>query len=170
MKSKPTWSNEILRTVMSDHLTNASKVIQIDFHTGLGPSGYGELITEYELGSAGYALAEAWLGDDFTSTHTGTSSSAKLVGTTDSAFHDVVRTAEALSIALEFGTQPSDKVFAATRADQWVHFNVPEDEIMSHPAKQAIRDAFYVDTGEWKAQVLARADEVIGRAVRALSR
>ena len=165
----PSWSNELLRDVLQTRLTGAKRAVQIDFHTGLGPSGYGEIITEYAPDDARYDLAREWLGADVTSTVGGSSSSAALTGTTDHAFHQELPDVTGVSVALEFGTVPSDDVFNATRADNWLHLTHPEEEVMGHPIKSDMRAAFYQDELAWKEKVLARADDVIGRAVRALS-
>ena len=76
---------------------------------------------------------------------------------------------EGISVALEFGTLPSDAVFDATRADNWLHLNCPETDLMSHAIKTEIREAFYEDDLAWKEKILARADDVITRAVRSMT-
>ena len=65
-------------------------------------------------------------------------------------------------IALEFGTLPMLAVLQALRADQWLsnHPDAPADTRAA--IKRAVRDAFYQDADDWKAQLL-RA----GAAVRA---
>ena len=40
----PTWSNRILRSIIEEHLSGVKHVALLDFRTGLGPYGYGELI------------------------------------------------------------------------------------------------------------------------------
>lgn len=167
--SAPSWSNEVLREVLRTRIRGAKSAVQIDFHTGLGPSGYGEIITEYAPETEAHARAKAWLGDEVTSTIGGDSSSAALNGTTDHAFHQELPDVDGISLALEFGTMPSDAVFDATRADNWLHLNCREENIMSHAIKTEIRDAFYEDELAWKEKVLARSDEVIARAVRGMT-
>ena len=40
----PTWSNRTIRAIAREELSRARRVGIIDFHTGLGPFGHGELI------------------------------------------------------------------------------------------------------------------------------
>ena len=43
--NKPTWSNKILRQILADRITSTvKKLAVIDFHTGLGRTGFGEPI------------------------------------------------------------------------------------------------------------------------------
>jgi len=61
---RPTWSNEVFRSVLKDYAGAAQVVGFIDIHTGLGPHGYGELIA---LGSAKTkACAREWYGNQIT--------------------------------------------------------------------------------------------------------
>jgi hypothetical protein len=168
--TKPTWSNKLFRSVVQDKIASASRAALIDFHTGLGPYGYGEIITEYELDDPAYKRAHDWYGGDITSTIGGDSSSAALVGTTDLAFHNELPGMEAVAIALEFGTESSDKVFAATRADNWLHLFGELDSDEGRAVKRQIRDAFYPDKDDWKEMILARAAEVISMTITGITK
>lgn len=164
----PSWSNRLLREVLTNRMKGAERAIQIDFHTGLGPYGYGEIISEYDKDDPAFARAKAWLGEDVTSTRVGDSSSAALTGTTDHAFHQELGDIEGVSIALEFGTISSDDVFDATRADNWLHLNGNLASPQGRQVKADIRAAFYPDEDQWKEKVWARGEEVILRAMSAL--
>jgi len=164
----PTWSNDLLRQVVQEHMSPANRAALIDFHTGLGPYGYGEIITEYETDDPAYLRAKTWFSGDLTSTIEGDSSSAALVGTTDLAFHQELPDCDAVAIALEYGTSPSDEVFNATRADNWLHLHGDLLSDEGHHIKQLIRDAFYPDKDDWKELVWERAQEVIGLTIEGL--
>lgn len=166
----PSWSNRLLRDVLQNRMKGAERAIQIDFHTGLGPYGYGEIISEYEKDDPAFARAKTWLGEDVTSTRAGDSSSAALTGTTDHAFHQELGDIEGVSIALEFGTISSDDVFNATRADNWLHLNGALASSQGEQVKADIRAAFYPDEDPWKEKVWARGEDVILRAMKALQK
>jgi hypothetical protein len=70
---------------------------------------------------------------------------------------------------LEFGTVPSNVVFAALRADNWLYLQTEVDAAIRAEIKTKIRAAFYVETAEWKSAVLARAAEVVGQAIAGLT-
>ena len=77
----------------------------IDFHTGLGPRGHGEKIFAGRADAADLARAKAWWGDDVTSFHDGSSTSAPLTGVNYNAAYDECPHAAYAGIALEYGTQ-----------------------------------------------------------------
>lgn len=166
--TEPSWSNRLLREVLQSRVKGAQRAIQIDFHTGLGPYGYGEIISEYEAHDPAFKRARGWLGEEVTSTRVGDSSSAPLTGTTDHAFHQELGDVEGISVALEFGTISSDDVFNATRADNWLHLNGNLSSPQGEKVKSEIRAAFYADEDPWKEKVWARGEEIILRSIRAL--
>jgi len=49
----PAWSNRTLHAIADKFLKGRKDVAVIDFHTGLGPYGYGEPITHYDIDSSG---------------------------------------------------------------------------------------------------------------------
>ena len=77
----PTWSNKTLKTVLVRYLSTAKRVVFIDFHTGLGPYGYGEVILNVDENSPDYKRALSWWGDRVKSTVKGESVSVHLQGT-----------------------------------------------------------------------------------------
>lgn len=168
---QPTWSNDLFRQTVRDRMSDAARVGLIDIHTGLGPYGYGELITEYRTTDLAFSRAQNWYGkENVTSTVGGDSASAALIGTTDHAIHQELPDKEVTAIALEYGTQPSDEVFNATRADNWLHLfgNLNTDE--GRAIKKQIRDAFYPDKDDWKELVWTRAKQVITLAIEGITK
>jgi hypothetical protein len=165
----PSWSNMTLQALLKQACTGASKIVSIDMHTGLGPFGYGEILTEAAPGSAHYERQASIWGDEIKSTKDGSSVSADLYGTMDSALVKAFAPAWSASIAIEFGTIDTMSVFLATQASSWLHcYGDPEGP--DAPAiRAASRAAFYPETDEWKQMVWARSLEVIGKAAVALS-
>ncbi|MEO1222580.1 MAG: DUF2817 domain-containing protein, partial [Pseudomonadota bacterium] len=73
----PSWSNAMLRSVVADYLSDVEVLGIIDFHTGLGPYGYGELIISGNADNK--ALSTRWYGEDeVADPEAGTSTSASL--------------------------------------------------------------------------------------------
>ena len=56
--AKQTWSNRTIRAIARQELSHARKVGIIDFHTGLGPFGHGELICAVPPTSKSFARAQ----------------------------------------------------------------------------------------------------------------
>lgn len=163
---QPTWSNKTFRSVLSDYASAAETVGFIDFHTGLGPYGYGELIS---LGSLDQkAHVRTWFGDQVTDPDAGTSSSAPVVGTVGHGVAEVLPDASIAFIALEYGTRDINQVLTAVRADNWLYQKGNLDTPLGAQIKAEIRDAFYPDKDDWKNMIWTRACEVTELALKGL--
>ncbi len=152
--TEPTWSQRSLRLVLQEHGRRCERMGWIDLHTGLGPSGYGEIIYAGRDEAASIARARAWWGSKVTSVYDGSSTSAKLTGMMFAAVYEECPQAEYTGMALEYGTLPTDQVITALRADQWLqnHPDAPAEQRQA--IKQQLRDAFYTDTDPWKQQIV----------------
>jgi len=169
--NKESWSAKMLKDVLKEHLSSVKKLIVIDFHTGLGESGAAEMITEDVPGSPAYERQKAIWGDRVKSSEAGESLSAPLTGTIDKAFAAWMPKVELTFAALECGTQPMRDVFNALRKDNWLH-QIARRQANKDDAeaiRRATRDAFYVDTPEWKRSVWGHGVEVVQQALKAMS-
>jgi hypothetical protein len=168
--SKESWSAKMLKTVIAEDLSHTEKLIVVDFHTGLGKYGAGEMITEDLPGSPAYRRARDMWGERVASSEAGESVSAPLNGTIDKAFPGWLPKTELTFAALEVGTRSTREVFDALRKDNWLHCFA--DGRHKHKdgetIRRALRDAFYPDEGDWKRMVWAHADDVVRAALKAL--
>lgn len=163
------WSNITLRAVLRRHGTGRARLAWIDFHTGLGPRGHGEKIYAGRDVEGDLARTRLWWGADVTSYQDGSSLSAPLTGVMYNAVYDECPGAEYAGIALEYGTLPLSEVFQALRADHWLH-NHPEATAEQRATiGQQMRDAFYVDAADWKAQVYTQAYDAVSKALTRLA-
>ncbi len=168
--ARESWSIKMLKDVYTETLTHVKTLTVIDFHTGLGDFGAGEMITEDLPGSAPYKRAKAMWGRRVASSEAGESVSAPLSGTIDKAVAKWLKAVELTFAALEVGTRDTRAVFNALRKDNWLHCFAPGRD--KHKDAEAIRlelrDAFYPDTAEWKRKVWGHAQDVVGAALQAL--
>ena len=77
--------------------------------------------------------------------------------------------AEYTGIALEYGTQAPDQGIYALRGDHWLHLHPEAPEALRQQIKQALMDAFYVDTDAWRSQIVEQAMDAMHQAVTGLS-
>lgn len=168
----PTWNNDTVRRVLREQAGRARRVAWIDLHTGLGESGVGERICACRDDKAALARARAWWDGGgttpVTSIYDGTSTSALLTGLMWSAAYEVCPRAEYTGIAMEYGTVPITEVIDALRADHWLHLHPEASPELRDSIKQRILAAFYVDTDEWKAKIVAQARQSMFQAVDGL--
>jgi len=165
----PTWSNRTIRTIAREELSRARRVGVIDFHTGLGPFGHGELICAVSPTAKSFARAKAWYGSDMTSPESGTSTSAVVVGCMTDAFPQELPDAEVTSIAVEYGTYAVPEVLGAVRADNWLHQRGDLASPLGRELKANMKERFFPAGDKWREMVWVRADQTIGWALKGLT-
>jgi hypothetical protein len=164
----PTWSHLTLRQVLRDHGRRCRRLAWIDLHTGLGPSGHGERIFAGAGDAAALARARRWWGE-VTSIDDGSSTSARLTGLMWTCAPQECPQAEHTGIALEYGTVPLLQVIDALRADQWLENHPETAPALAAQVKRQVRDAFYVDTAEWKQRIVEQGLQAARQAVAGLA-
>lgn len=164
----PTWSNATMREILRRHVRGARRLHWIDIHTGLGPTGHGEMIYAGRDLTADLARTRACWGPQVTSVFEGSSASALVEGTIGNAAYDECPGTAFAGIALEFGTRPLGQVIDALRVDHWVGARAPDDAALRETARDLMLDAFFVDTDAWKRTVLDQGRDAFVRAVSTL--
>lgn len=168
----PTWSVRTLAAISADFgLGKRRHVGLIDFHTGLGPFGYGEPICGHRPGEIGQARCRAWYGESLGEPLLGKSSSLPIAGLSQYAWQRAI--GEPLTfIALEFGTFAADIGAAALRGDHWLHaygkveWGTPQTDAI----KAALRRFYHPDTSDWRQIVRLRSRQVIGQAFAGMAK
>ncbi|RVA14881.1 DUF2817 domain-containing protein, partial [Mesorhizobium sp. M7D.F.Ca.US.004.03.1.1] len=118
----PTWSRMTIERMVQDFsLSTKTQVAIIDYHTGLGPFGYGEPICGCRPEEPGRDRATAWYGDSLTEPLRGTSTSAVIPGLTQYIWAREIGIERVTFIALEYGTYPSGDVENAMRDECWLY-------------------------------------------------
>jgi hypothetical protein len=165
----PAWSNTTLRAIFARYGAARRQIGWIDVHTGLGPAGHGEKIYSGPEDAGMLARTRAWFGVDVTSFYAGSSSSSAVTGSISAAATESCPGVSYAGIGLEFGTVSLPEVLQALRADQWLT-NQPDRQPAAHaPIKRALRDAFYVDTDEWRGMVYGQGRAAVLQAVKGLA-
>jgi len=165
----PTWSRLTQSAIFKAWLGSAQKVAVIDYHTGLGPWGYGEQIVTARRGTAAFARAAAWYGGAVTSPADGSSTSADIVGDGLSAAPGLVPGAEVTGMALEVGVQSINETLTALRADAWLHAHGDLASPQGKAIKAQVRAAFFGDADDWKGMVAGQSLLATRQAVAGLT-
>src|SRR5690606_36083898 len=63
---KRSWSRDTLTRIVREQLGQAQSVAFVDYHSGLGPHGYGECITTEPENSEAHLRARSWYGAHLT--------------------------------------------------------------------------------------------------------
>jgi len=167
---RPTWSNRTLRAILARDGVGARSVALVDFHSGLGPYGAGEIINNHLSGHPGFKRVQEWYGPEATRTEDGSSVSAVITGDVTIGLDESLPGAAVTGITLEYGTVPIRDMLDALRADNWLHFHGRLESPQGRAIKARMREAFYPDSEEWREMAWERAVDVTRRASRALTR
>jgi hypothetical protein len=167
----PTWSRLTMEKIMADHdIARRDVVCLVDYHTGLGPYGYGEAMIGSPPGSLPEQRALRWFGESVTNSMTGTTSSHAQFGFVEDGWKAVLGE-RAVCLTLEYGCFPWSVTLGSLRQEQWHRLNRP-DAGWSDPetlrVKACIRRAFYPDTDPWRELVLFRSRQILGQALRGM--
>jgi hypothetical protein len=181
--TKPTWARETLERIVGDFkLTSRARIAVVDYHTGLGPYGYGELICDDPMkrvpGAAGHdpetpsvATAREWYGECVTVPLLGTSVSVPKHGTAGGFWQSRLG-ARGVYTALEYGTFNPDQGRGPMREDHVLHAAGPIDWNSGEVRriKRNLRRHFFPDTQPWRELVLFRSRQVLAQALAGLAR
>jgi hypothetical protein len=157
-----------LESILTARLQSAQRIGIIDYHTGLGPSGFGELMVGATVDGAAYQRTRSWYGAAVTPVGSQDSASAAIGGDWISAAPALLPRATVTAIAIEFGTVNPLQVLDALRADNWLHVHGEPASSCAGPIKKAILDAFYIDADLWKGMILGQSLAVTRQAIAGL--
>lgn len=164
----PCAARATLESILTTRLRHAGRVALIDFHSGLGSPGHGELMMSAAPGSEALARARRWYGGLVTPVGATGSASAALAGDWLAAAPALLPHAEVTGIAIEFGTVSPLQVLEALRADNWLHAHGEATASPAHPVKKAMLAAFFPDDATWQGMVLGQSLAVARQAVAGL--
>jgi hypothetical protein len=160
----PAWSNLLWHQIVARVTAQTPHLTHIDFHTGLGPYGKGEMIMMADRHSPMFHRAES-LWDNVTTPQDGSSSTSLITGSMCNAFN---RTAARRIIvttgALEFGTLPPLDVLKALATDHHAYLTMPAAEARK-VAWQAMQNAFNPPDSIWQVVILDQSQRALHRAL-----
>jgi predicted deacylase len=165
---EPEESNRLLREIAAEQTRGASRVAWIDFHTGLGPWGEVEMILESPADTPDFARATAWWGNCVRSTADGESVSAAVHGSIRVGLAESLPEAELTAVGAEFGTHDPARVFAAMRADNWLHQHGELESEQGVAIKRELLEVFRPEAPGWGARVLEVGAGLIDQARQGL--
>lgn len=167
--TQPTWSNRMLRAILAPFAATAKQVAFIDLHTGIGPYGFGEIMSNHPARDPGHQIMQQWWGGEATYFDDGTSSSYYVVGDTQLAVNQTLPDAQIAGITLEYGTIPEKAdMMNAVRADNWLYVHGDVNSQKGRAIKAQIRAAFYQEKDNWKDMVVERGHYVMRRMLKCL--
>jgi Protein of unknown function (DUF2817) len=178
----PSWSHVTWSTILAKHLHDTQDAVFIDYHTGLGKYGVGQILCSADPHSESGKIArrEAFeiFGDKVKFVQVGNAKLATKVGNPEAVATppsgDILnftieskKDSRFSGVFLEFGTLGRFAVLEALMAEnRMVQLPNPDDTLR---AKARLRRAFCPDDRRWQSAVWAQAREVTLRAAAALN-
>jgi hypothetical protein len=174
----PTWSHRTQAAIIADYaLKRRRSVAVLDYHTGLGPHGYGDLLCAHMPDTKSAALSRKLYGDNLSEPFGGTTNAGQPAPGARHGFASVLWQKElggkVSFVGIEYGTYHGlDVVRPALIADHWLHaqgavrWNSPQ----AKKIKARLRKAFYPDTDAWREAVLWRSRQSIRMAAEGLAK
>ncbi|MBI1779753.1 MAG: DUF2817 domain-containing protein [Proteobacteria bacterium] len=162
----PTWANRIFRAILAGHCSGAAAIGLIDYHTGLGPLGHGDLRFR---GRRHLDLARSWY--DEVSTVPGAGATWHVPsGLLALALDESLAQRTTVPMVIEYGTYDVNSVLKAIRADNWLHCHGDLASPQGREIKAFMREMFYPSVPEWKIMVFSRSNDVIRQALVGLAK
>jgi hypothetical protein len=164
--TSPTWSNRTLQAIVRSFTSAVTHLTVVDLHTGLGPFGYGTLLSTAAPGSAALKRARDHFGIGVVSVKEG-SMPYDLVGDI-LAWIDTAVQAEVTGIALEFGTFELAKLLEL-QVDDCRRVTFGESwQALSGEVRADLVEFFYPATPDWTQSTMLRALQVMHLALSGL--
>jgi hypothetical protein len=158
--SGPCWSNRIFTQICERYVSQAARAAVLDIHTGLGPSGVGELIFLQRDTADSYAH----LFSPPVSCAGGKASLAvELSGPLASAAYNHITGNMAICGVLEVGTVPIEENVKAMLFENWTHRCLSSEHPLYRESHQRLRNAYYFETSSWKRSLTDRFVEITRR-------
>ena len=167
--AKPVWSNRTIRAILAPFNATVKLAAFVDLHTGLGPYGFGEIMSNHGAKEPGHFLMKEWWGNEATYFDDGTSSSYLVLGDINIGVCQALSNAKVAGITLEYGTIPKEDMLRAVRGDNWLYVHGKVDSPQGREIKAQIRAAFYQEHDDWKQMVAERGHYVLNRMLECVT-
>jgi hypothetical protein len=164
----PTWSNATFRSIVRRHLNNRSNIVFIDYHSGLGERGKGQLIAREGADDAEASAGERLWEQAYVRSSAPDSVAYEVSGDLLNALRRELPAGALLTCAAhEFGTEVPLDVLQALRFDHYLHVHGQPDPSRLAVQKAIVRNAFCPMDPEWQEAVLDEAQRAIGSVLSA---
>lgn len=164
----PVWSNTTLRRIVAEHGTGAERVAVLEYHSGLGPYGYGAIVN-FQAGEDVARARRTFGGWLLTPNAPGNRGHGhKASGTTTNAYRDAFTGVELTVGVVEFGTVEPRVSLPVMLADH--RLTIVGGPVAEHEAIRAQNLACHSPHDpDWQQAVWDRSNLAIAQALRTLS-
>ncbi|MEN5018513.1 DUF2817 domain-containing protein [Erwinia sp. Eh17-17] len=172
--SQASWSQQILRQIIANHLQMARRIISFDLHTGAGAWGHPMLLAIAERAYPALDEAKRLFGEWLTVIITGASSesdtgvTATATGYLSQFMLDQLPETDLIQLVVECGTYDGREMHRRVRDDHWLHLYGDLNSEQALRVKQQLFEGFYPADPDWRALTALRTRQVFQRGWEAL--
>jgi predicted deacylase len=163
-----TWSRRTIESVLQRHCGSAAEVCLVDYHTGLGPYGYGTLVALQQgsdlarmreaFGEWVVAVYENGAPEDF----------APVTGHSTPGYEHALPHARVTAAVLEFGTSRPRRMLDLLVRDQREWASGKGRGQLSATRRELLR-FFYPGEATWQRSLVDQSSQVVDQALRFLA-
>jgi hypothetical protein len=160
------WSYQTLNTVLHQNLGHATKIVLIDWHTGIGEYAKPFFIFREPAHSGAFQLASKWWGEEQIHRHDifSDSDNPNYTGLLmDGLKRELVsiNAAEIVVTTIEWGTYELDTMLQAIFIDRWLRvLDTKPNSAQSLQIKTKLIERFYPSMPCWRNSVLQHAEQI----------
>lgn len=169
--AEPAWSTRTLRSVVAEHADGAERICVVDLHSGVGPYGYGMVVTM----DTGVRLVRTqqwfggWLEPAAAKAREGKSQLHLPTGLPSFTYPVTAMDQDVTAVIMEFGTCPFDQLLECLKRDHWLWRYGDPRSPLGRAIKADLLEAHYPRSSDWRQAVWDRSRQVIHQALRGLS-
>ena len=169
---QPEWSHQVLQSVLKPYADCAEGVAIIEYHSGLGPYGYGMAVS-MDCGDELRRVRD-WFGPWVTapndSAERGAERTHAASGHTCEGYRRFLPESQITAIVLEYGTYPMRRNLQSLLDDHWLHATGGAwDDPLTRRIKAEILQVHYPPDPYWRQAVLGRSAQVVSQAAAGLA-
>lgn len=164
---EPTWANQTVTSLLSHFAEGFQRVIIVDYHSGVGPYGYGSAVCMQE----DLALEKTqrmfghWVIAPREKPKDGPSNFYTVFGHAADGYKAALPGVDLSTIVLEFGTFASESMLTAMLTEHVARFGRDTDESTIHSSAANVEALHHPSDKEWLRAVWDRSNQVIDQAV-----
>lgn len=162
--SAPCWSVRTLSALALELLDGVRHAVVIDLHTGLGPYGYGSLISVEAEGTSCFLQQQAIFGRSVISAVDGPHA-PRVDGPMIASFPGLLPSARVLGLVLEFGTLSPSEDIARHRDVMWLRHHGQRDSDEGAEILRRFREFYCPTDDNWWDMALVRSRTVVRQAI-----
>ncbi len=166
---EPSWSRRTFAHVVDRFVRGSERVAYVDFHTGFGPYGAGQLWSPLDAGPAERERLRAWYSHP-PRPAVGVDTDCGIGGgLVDRELRQRLAGVELTGIRVEFGTYPSDDVWCAMIAENWLHARPGVSRCEAAEIEEDFLQSFYPDELKWRDRVMHGGIQILDHALAGVS-